>query len=228
MEGSGKAQAEIYDDNVKYRGRRKLKRPSLATSVFIAATIALALISISLYGLAEHRQDSANRSLNWQVDSLCESIGFAETSLLYSVEENVSVGVRYGSALTAQILLEGAGDLVYSIRVMFSEDSKESEAFGAVSGALGTVRISAERMASDYNDAVTRNITYEYNSTIVSAISNITDVMEELRTLIWDGLDIDDLPYSDYGSTVKNMDLEAIVDVSDQLWRISRDLNGML
>lgn len=227
MEGSGKAQAELYDD-FKKRGRSKVRRPSTATVVFIVATIALAAVSISLLGLAERQTDSRDRSQCWLVKSLSESISHTAVIIEGAVDSSNEDFTRIAIAVAVNCMLTEADDIAYSINLMYPDGSLESEMFDSVHLAIRQTQIVIEKIENHISNALENDRSWETNSTITSSISNVSSLLTDLSGLIYAGIDSSQDFLKDPYSPVKRMDLEAIKALSKEIENAMIELASLL
>lgn len=224
---SGTAQSELVND----RRRRRLapiRKMTIVTAMFIVAVIALAGLSISLFGLAQHYHDSKYRAQYQLVSSLLVSVSSAQAAIEDMVDGSVPEYERLGDAVSANRALEEAQHASYAINVMYPGDSHESAAFSAIGISMRQAQIVVSFYDSKLIGALSHNTTYESNDTVNSLFLNITGKMADLNDLVSAGIDnSQDWQRNPY-SLVKKMDLASIEDLSKQIEDIGRELATLI
>lgn len=210
---------ELYEpgDRKKAERRAILRRMTLANAIFIIVIVALAAISISLFGLVNHYYDSKYKAQYELVTTLSESISVAGYGILQMVDGDYADFERFAASVYSQTLIMQAQNAAHAIDVMYPRESKESDAFAAVGGAVRQMEDVVASYESQLYNAFQHNATYESNAIINALFENASFEMSALANLILAGIDHSrDSMESPY-SLVKRMDLEAIVSASGQL-----------
>ena len=212
-------ESELHEPRERRKAARKaiLKRMTVVNAVFIVAIIALAGISISLFGLASHYHDSKYRAQYELVSIFADSILTARSNIQNMKDDSLPDYDRLGTAVSASIYLGQAEKAAYAIDVMYPRDSKQSAAFVSIETATGQAQHVVYSYESKLDSAIQHNTTYESNSTVNALFTNATGEMTNLVDLVlasWD--DARDWQKDPY-SLVNRMDLVAIVSAATQL-----------
>jgi len=215
-------------DRKKAKRRSVLKRLTVVNAVFIVAIIALAGISISLFGLMNHYYDAKYRAQYELVTSLADSMDTAaRNGITYMVKADDQDYERIGSAVYAHTRILWAQDAANAIYVMYPRESKESNAFFSLNGAIGSLEHVVAGYLSKLQNALQHNETYVSNATVNALLSNATLEISTLKDLLVAGIDQSRDWYKSPYSLVKRMDLAAITSASTQLMDTSHELREL-
>lgn len=216
------------EDRNKAKRRQALRRLTVANAVFIVVIIALAGVSVSLFGLVNHYYDAKYRAQYEIVSDLADSISAGSSGISGMIDESHEAYERYSSSIYAHYRMIEAEDAASAIQAMYPQGSREHDAFSSVHVAVRSIEDKISHYESNLDNAFSHNTTYESNSTIDALFVNATIELNALRTLLAESFDnTRDYMKSPY-SLVKRMDLASITDVCVQISDTSEALYALI
>jgi len=224
------SEPELFDPERRKKSKRKevMRRLTVANAVFIVVIVALAGVSISLFGLVNHYYDAKYRAQYEVVTHLADSVSAGSSGVSAMIDKQLEAYVRYGSSVYAHYRMMEAEDSAIAIQVMYPQGSSEHNAFVSIEIAVTSMEDKIAHYESNLDSAFYHNTTYESNTTIDALFVNATIEMNTLVNLLRESVDnTRDHTKSPY-SLVKRMDLPSIVDACNRISDASRALSLLI